>query len=204
MNAETTPSEQAWAKGKELAENTLAQYKKTHGDYPRKVSYTFWSSEFIESEGATIAQVLYMLGVEPVRDAYGRVSDLRLIPSEQLGRPRVDVIVQTSGQFRDLAASRLALISRAVEMAAAATDDRYGNRVAESTVETERLMNVTLCGPKGTMETLTPEQVVVEIDAEDFSVATGQQNIACRLYVPSNGKIFALGSYVLQCRIESN
>lgn len=87
VNAETTPSEQAWAKGKELAENTLAQYKKTHGDYPRKVSYTFWSSEFIESEGATIAQVLYMLGVEPVRDAYGRVSDLRLIPSEQLGRP---------------------------------------------------------------------------------------------------------------------
>ena len=72
------------------------------------------------------------------------------------------------------------------------------------TVETERLMNVTLCGPKGAMETLTPEQVVIEIDAEDFSVATGQQNIACRLYVPSNGKIFALGSYVLQCRIESN
>lgn len=72
------------------------------------------------------------------------------------------------------------------------------------TVETDRLMNVTLCGPKGAMETLTPEQVVVEIDAEDFSVATGQQNIACRLYVPSNGKIFALGSYMVQCKIESN
>ena len=72
------------------------------------------------------------------------------------------------------------------------------------TVETDRLMNVILCGPKGAMETLTPEQVVIEIDAEDFSVATGQQNIACRLYVPSNVKIFALGSYVLQCRIDSN
>jgi len=72
------------------------------------------------------------------------------------------------------------------------------------TVETERLMNVTLCGPKSAMETLTPEQVVIEIDAEDFSVALGQQNIACRLYVPSNGKIFALGSYVVQCLIESN
>ena len=56
----------------------------------------------------------------------------------------------------------------------------------------------------GALETLTPEQVVIEIDADDFSVAIGQQNIACRLYVPSNGKIFALGSYVLQCRIESN
>ena len=131
VNAETTPSEQAWAKGRELAENTLAQYKAAHGDYPRKVSYTFWSSEFIESEGATIAQVLYMLGVEPVRDAYGRVSDLRLIPSEELGRPRVDVVVQTSGQFRDLAASRLELISRAVEMAAASADDAYANRGSE-------------------------------------------------------------------------
>ena len=72
------------------------------------------------------------------------------------------------------------------------------------TVQTERLMNVTLCGPAGLLDTLVPEQVVIEIDAEDFSVATGEQNIACRLYVPSNGKIFALGSYVLQCRIESN
>ena len=72
------------------------------------------------------------------------------------------------------------------------------------TVETERLMNVTLCGPAGSLETLTPEQVVIEIDADDFSVAIGQQNIACRLYVPANGKIFALGSYMAQCKIESN
>ncbi|MGN0662198.1 MAG: YbbR-like domain-containing protein [Faecalibacterium sp.] len=72
------------------------------------------------------------------------------------------------------------------------------------TVETERLMNVTLCGPKGALEGLTPEQVVIEIDADDFSVALGEQNVACRLYVPSNGRIFALGSYVIQCRIESN
>ena len=72
------------------------------------------------------------------------------------------------------------------------------------TVQTERLMNVTLCGPAGLLDTLVPEQVVIEIDADDFYVAAGQQNIACRLYVPSNGKIFALGSYVIQCKIESN
>ncbi len=72
------------------------------------------------------------------------------------------------------------------------------------TVETERLMNVTLCGPVGSLEALNPEQVVIEIDADDFSVAIGRQNIACRLYVPSNDKIFALGSYMVQCKIESN
>ena len=68
-----------------------------------------------------------MLGVEPVRDAFGRVTDLRLIPSEELGRPRIDVVVQTSGQLRDIAASRLFLITRAVEMAAASKDDAYDN-----------------------------------------------------------------------------
>ena len=36
------------------------------------------------------------------------------------------------------------------------------------TVQTERLMNVTLCGPAGLLDTLVPEQVVIEIDADDF------------------------------------
>ena len=141
VNAEETPSAVAWEKGKELAENTIAMYRKAHGDsIPRKVSYTLWSSEFIETEGATIAQVLYMLGVEPVRDPFGRVTDIRLIPSAALGRPRIDVVVQTSGQLRDLAASRLFLIGRAVRMAAEAEGDVYPNYVAEGVVESERVL----------------------------------------------------------------
>lgn len=139
VNAEETPSVVAWEKGKELAESTIRMYRREHGDsIPRKVSYTLWSSEFIETEGATIAQVLYMLGVEPVRDPFGRVTDLKLIPSEELGRPRIDVVVQTSGQLRDLAASRLFLISRAVRMASEAKNDKYPNYVSEGVVESEK------------------------------------------------------------------
>lgn len=139
VNAEETPSAVAWEKGKALAESTLAMYRKAHGDsLPRKVSYTLWSSEFIETEGATIAQILYMLGVEPLRDPFGRVTDLRLIPSAELGRPRIDVVVQTSGQLRDLAASRLFLISRAVKMAADASDKEFPNFVAEGVIESEQ------------------------------------------------------------------
>ncbi len=141
VNAEATPSETAWERGKELAENTIAMYRERHNDsIPRKVSYTLWSGEFVETEGATIAQILYMLGVEPIRDVFGRVTDIRLIPSVQLGRPRIDVVVQTSGQLRDLAASRLFLISRAVEMAAAAKEDEYENFVAQSIVDAERTL----------------------------------------------------------------
>lgn len=139
VDAERTPSAAAWEKGRGLAENTIAMYRRAHNDsIPRKVSYTLWSSEFIETEGATIAQVLYMLGVEPVRDPFGRITDIRLIPSEKLGRPRIDVVVQTSGQLRDLAASRLFLISRAVKMAAESEDDRFPNYVADGVVATER------------------------------------------------------------------
>ncbi len=156
INAEATPSEAAWEKGIRLANNTIEMYRKRHNDsIPRKVSYTLWSGEFIETEGATVAQILYMLGVEPIRDAFGRVSDIRLIPSKELGRPRIDVVVQTSGQLRDIAASRLFLINRAVEMAAAAKDDAYENQVAAGIVETERMLIEKGLTPKDAREMST-------------------------------------------------
>ncbi len=138
INAEATPSEQAYKHGVMLANRTLAEYKKKHGRYPKKVSYTFWSGSFIESEGATIAQVLYMLGVEPLYDMRKRVVDLRLIPSEKLGRPRIDVVVQVSGQLRDLAASRLFLITKAVAMTSSLSDEKYPNYVKQGTLNMEK------------------------------------------------------------------
>lgn len=153
VNPENTPTRAAWEKGKQLAENTLELYRSRHNDsLPRKVSYTLWSSEFIETEGATIAQALYLLGVEPVYDRFGRVTDIRLIPSEQLGRPRIDVVVQTSGQLRDLAASRLFLLDRAVKMAAAAGNEPYPNLVEEGVRESERILTEKGISPKEARE----------------------------------------------------
>ena len=156
INAEETPTESAWDKGKRLAQNTIDMYKRNHNDsIPRKVSYTLWSGEFIETEGATIAQILYMLGVEPIRDAFGRVNDIRLIPSKELGRPRIDVVVQTSGQLRDIAASRLFLINRAVEMAAAANDDIYTNQVYNCVIDAEKALVAKGVSPKEAREMST-------------------------------------------------
>ena len=156
INAEETPTESAWEKGVQLAKSTIEMYQKRHnGEFPKKVSYTLWSGEFIETGGATIAQVLYMLGVEPVRDAFGRVSDLKLIPSADLGRPRIDVVVQTSGQLRDIAASRLFLVNRAVEMAAAAKNDQYENQVAAGVLEAEKTLIDKGISPKDAREIST-------------------------------------------------
>lgn len=156
VNAETTPTESAWEKGKMLADNTIKMYKDRHHDsIPRKVSFTFWSSEFIETGGTTMAQAFYLLGVEPLRDVFGRVTDIRLIPVKELGRPRIDVVIQTSGQFRDLAASRLYLINRAVQMAAEAKDDDFPNLVKEGVNESERTLIESGVSPKDAREMST-------------------------------------------------
>ena len=140
INVEATPDTKAWSDGVALAEQTLADYKAKHGKYPEKVSFTFWAGEFIASKGATLAQALRMLGVEPVRDEQGRVMDLRLTPSAELGRPRVNVMVQVSGQLRDIAGSRLSLLTEAVRLASAAEGDLYPNYVAEGTGEQRKAL----------------------------------------------------------------
>lgn len=137
INPDNTPDPQAWEDGRRLAEQTLAEYRRKHdGQWPRKVSYTFWAGEFIASGGATIAQALWMLGVEPERDSQGRIGQLHLVPAAELGRPRINVVVQVSGQLRDIADSRLKLITEAIQMASAAEGD--SNYVSEGTLAQEK------------------------------------------------------------------
>ena len=78
-----------------------------------------------------------------------------MIPSKELGRPRIDVVVQTSGQLRDLAASRLFLITRAVEMAAQAEDKEHPNMVAQGVKEAERVLVEKGLSPKEAREVST-------------------------------------------------
>ena len=88
-------------------------------------------------------QLLSMLGIVSVMGLFSAcdmMGGLSLIPSEALGRQRIDVVVQTSGQLRDLAASRLFLINRAVRMAAEAADDQYDNQVLAGVEESERYL----------------------------------------------------------------
>ncbi len=142
IDAERTPTKNAWEHGKELADGLIADYKqRNNGELPHKVSFSLWSSSFIESEGTTIAEILYLLGAEPVYDRMGRVQDVRLMSLEELGRPRIDVLVQTSGQFRDLAASRLFLIQKAVNLASEAQEESdEQNEVLKGVRDAERVL----------------------------------------------------------------
>ena len=59
----------------------------------------------------TTTQVCMMVGVKPVPDALGRVNKLEVIPLEELGRPRIDVVVNCSGVFRDLFVNQVCVYS---------------------------------------------------------------------------------------------
>jgi magnesium chelatase subunit H len=72
------------------------------GKYPETVALVLWGTDNIKTYGESLAQVLWMIGVMPVADTFGRVNRVELVSLEELGRPRIDVVVNCSGVFRDL------------------------------------------------------------------------------------------------------
>lgn len=174
IDAEKTPSTQGWALGVQLAQKTIAEYQKKHKQqFPEKIALTLWAGDFIQTDGAMMAEALYMLGVEPVRDMMGKVVDVRLIPAKLLKRPRIDVVIQTSGQFRDLAASRIALLNKAVSLAVQAEDPASAvNFVREGAQRSERMLKERGFSPKEAKE-LATLRVFGGLDGSYGSAITG-------------------------------
>ncbi len=123
IDPERTPTPESFAVGQRLARALIDAKLKSEGKYPRKVAFTLWGGEFIRTQGVNIGEIFYLLGCEPIWDSRKRVQDVRLIPSDKLKRPRIDVVVQTSGQFRGIASSRMKLIDKAVQLAAEAEEE---------------------------------------------------------------------------------
>jgi magnesium chelatase subunit H len=104
----------------EVVVNRLLERQRldNNGQYPESIAVVLWGTDNIKTYGESLAQVLAMLGVRPMPDALGRVNRLEVIPLEELGRPRVDVVVNCSGVFRDLFVNQMDLIDRAVRLVA--------------------------------------------------------------------------------------
>ena len=153
IDPERTPTRESYAVGKELAEALIAEKRRSTGAYPRKVGFSLWGGEFIRTQGANIGEIFCLLGVEPVWDSRGRVQDVRLIPISELKRPRIDVIIQTSGQFRGAATSRMRLIDKAVRLAAADPESgEFENYVRAGSLEVVRAMIASGMSPEQAKE----------------------------------------------------
>ena len=131
------PSEAVYKAGSKLAKDFILDYKTKHrGGFPDKVTFNLWSTECIRNEGIMEAQIMSLLGVQPVYDGYGKVVDVKIIPRKVLGRPRVDVVMVPSGLYRDIFPSLMLLLDQSVKLAAQQNEvDNYIRRHAEAARE---------------------------------------------------------------------
>eukprot|EP00435_Cladocopium_sp_Y103_P042207 s3632_g11.t1 len=88
--------------------------------------------------------VLALVGARPVPDSLGRVNKVELIPLEELGRPRVDVVCNCSGVFRDLFINQMNLLDRAIKAAAEAEEPVEMNFVRKHAMEQAQELNISL------------------------------------------------------------
>jgi cobaltochelatase CobN len=143
FDSRTMPTQEAWNVGVRMADEMIAQYQAAHnGEYPQKTAFVLWAYESMLHEGVTESEALYLMGVRPVW-SNGKVIDVVLIPSAELGRPRLDVLFTASGLYRDTFADKIVLLDKAVRLAAAADNDIYPNYVR---LDSEALYTALLSG----------------------------------------------------------
>jgi magnesium chelatase subunit H len=135
LDPQAIPTRAAIAAAKVVVDRLLERQKVEQGAWPETIACVLWGTDNIKTYGESLAQILWFIGVRPVPDSLGRVNKLELIPLDELGRPRVDVVVNCSGVFRDLFINQMALIDQGVKMAAEANEPLAMNFVRKHAQE---------------------------------------------------------------------
>jgi magnesium chelatase subunit H len=145
LDPQSIPTEAAVKSAKVVVDRLLAkQVQDNDGQYPETIASVLWGTDNIKTYGESLAQIMWMVGVKPVPDALGRVNKLILIPLEELGRPRIDVVVNCSGVFRDLFVNQMNLLDQAVKMAAEADEPLEMNFIRKHALAQAEEMGINL------------------------------------------------------------
>ena len=127
VNPYAVPSVTAYARAGRVVDALLERHRAEHGRLPRAMALVLWGLDNIKTQGEGVAQALRLLGVRPVRDAMNRVTGVEPLSLEELGRPRVDVVMTVSGIFRDLFGATVMLLDAAVRCVAALEEPAESN-----------------------------------------------------------------------------
>ncbi|MBC8121549.1 MAG: magnesium chelatase subunit H, partial [Gemmatimonadaceae bacterium] len=119
LDPQSIPTAAAVKSAQIVVDRMLARHRaENNGQWPETIATVLWGTDNIKTYGEALAQILSMLGVLPAPDSIGRINNLKLIPLEELGRPRIDVVVTCSGIFRDLFPNQMELVDKAVKLVA--------------------------------------------------------------------------------------
>jgi magnesium chelatase subunit H len=135
INPYGVPSTVAFARSEAIANSLLERYRSENGRYPEAMALVLWGLDNIKTQGEGVAQALWLLGVRPVRDALNRTTHVEAIPLDQLGRPRIDVVMTVSGIFRDLFSPTVQLLDKAVRLVAQLDEPLELNYVRKHVLE---------------------------------------------------------------------
>lgn len=110
------PTRSAYEAGGIAFEQLITAHRDAHnGAYPNKLAFSIFSSDTIRTLGITEAQIMHAIGVRPVWGRGDTVVDLEIIPSGELGRPRIDVVLQLTSVYRDQFDGLMRLLAQAMD-----------------------------------------------------------------------------------------
>jgi magnesium chelatase subunit H len=145
LDPQSIPTEAAVKSAKVVVDRLLdRQMRDNDGQYPETIACVLWGTDNIKTYGESLAQIMWMVGVKPVPDALGRVNKLQMISLEELGRPRIDVVINCSGVFRDLFINQMNLLDQAVKMAAEADEPLEMNFIRKHALAQAEEMGINL------------------------------------------------------------
>ncbi|AWW46578.1 magnesium chelatase subunit H [Polynucleobacter paneuropaeus] len=121
------PSKFAMKDGQYQASKLLERYQADGNPLPESIAMVLWGTDNLKTEGGPIAQIFALMGALPRFDSFGRLAGAQLISLEELGRPRIDVMVSISGIFRDLMPLQIRILAEAAYLAASADEPSEQN-----------------------------------------------------------------------------
>ncbi|MFN6478977.1 magnesium chelatase subunit H [Nostoc sp. DedQUE07] len=159
------PSPAAYERGREIAQKIIAQHLDEHGKYPETVAVMLWGLDAIKTKGESLGILLELVGAEPVKEGTGRVVRYELKPLAEVGHPRIDVLGNLSGIFRDSFVNIIELLDDLFQRAADAdeADDRNFIRKHALALKAQGVENASarlFSNPAGDFGSLVNDRVV--------------------------------------------
>ena len=133
IDPDIIPSRSAWDTGRRMADKLIERYVNERGSYPHEIAFIIWATDTMKTNGDDVAYILWLMGVRPKwSDSNGQVTDLEIVPLEELGRPRIDVSVRITGLFRDTFPNLIDMIDDAVRLVASLDETDEENYLASN------------------------------------------------------------------------
>ena len=159
------PSPAAYERGREIAKKIIAQHVEENGQYPETIAVMLWGLDAIKTKGESLGILLELVGAEPIKEGTGRIVRYELRPLEALGHPRIDVLANLSGIFRDTFTNIIELLDDLFQRAATAEEAESDNFIRKHalSLEADGVENTSarlFSNPAGDFGSLVNDQVV--------------------------------------------